>query len=369
VQVGGIGGSVSPNDNGKSFTVGKLIQLTAVPAYGYLFSNWVATGTVSFVSTNPVLKFSMQSDLVLQANFVTNLFLAVQGKFAGLFEPTNVARTQDNSGSFSLNLTSSGVCSGTLDLGGQSVPFAGRFDVDGKGEIVARAAHGIPALTIDLQLDSASQSISGTISNATFIAQWNGYRAVFSPLDNATDFEGQYTLVIPGTTDPALGPFGDSYGTVNVDDLGNITLAGSLADGTAISQSSVLSQDGYWPLYVSFDGGDGSLWGWISFTNQTLRASPSLSWINGGNSIHAAYSSGFTNQEARLRGGLYLPNQTLPPGLAVTLDESNPPFTILVTNLLQNTNKLTLKTNVMTGVINGSLPIPTIPNKSSRSTA
>ena len=51
--------------------------------------------------------------------------------------------------------------------------------------------------------------------------------------------------------------------------MGTITLAGSLADGTAISQSSVVSQDGYWPLYVNLYGGKGSLWGWNYFTNNT----------------------------------------------------------------------------------------------------
>jgi hypothetical protein len=44
--------------------------------------------------------------------------------------------------------------------------------------------------------------------------------------------------------------------------------------------------------------------------------------------------------------------------LAVTLQETNPSFTITITNLIGNTNKLTLKTNKTTGVISGSFANP-----------
>jgi uncharacterized repeat protein (TIGR03803 family) len=373
VQVGAPGGSVIPNDNGKSIPVGKTIQLQAVPAHDYLFSNWVATGgSEPFVSNNPVLKFAMQSGLVLQANFVTNIFLPVLGKFSGLFEPTNgTPRAQGNSGSFLLTLTRSGACSGTLDLGGQSVPFSGAFDLFGEANIVSKTVHGIPSLTIILQLDFTNQSLSGAVSNGNFFAGLTGYREAFNSSDKATSFAGQYTLVIPGTTNPAVGPFGDSYGTVKVDDLGNITLGGSLADGIPISQSSVVSQDGYWPFYVDLYGGNGSLWGWNYFTNHTLRNAYPLSWINATNpSKTAVYRSGFTNPAATLTGGLYLPSQSLPTDLTATLEGGGLPSwitngvtisasdKIALTNKLDETNKLTLKITKSTGVISGSFANP-----------
>jgi hypothetical protein len=171
-------------------------------------------------------------------------------------------------------------------------------------------------------------------------------------------------LVIPGTYNPTIGPFGVGYGTVKVDALGNITLAGSLADGTSISQSSVVSKDGHWPLYVNLYDGHGSLWGWNYFTKYTLAASPAISWINAGNSAKTAlYRSGFTNQQAALTGRPYLPSQSFPSGLTVTLQGGNLPFTIMVTDLLENTNKLTLKTNNMTGMIGGSFANPTEPKQ------
>jgi hypothetical protein len=339
--------------------------VTAVPKPENVFSNWVG-GTnqpYSVLSASASYKFAMQSNLVLEANFVTNVFLAAQGAYRGLFAPTNpVARQQTNSGSFLFSVTSSGAVSGNLDLGGQTVPFSGRFNLGGAATNIVSKRE--PSLTTTLQLDFTNQSVSGTVSNDTFTAELNGDRDVFSGSQKAANFEGQYTLVIPGTTNANAGPFGVSYGTVKVNSLGIITLAGSLADGTAISQSSVVSKDGYWPLYVSLYGGKGSLWGWNYFTNHTITNASSLSWINKTNSSKTAvYRSGFTNQEATITGGRYVSTNTLPTNLTATLEETNPPLTITVTNLSENTNKLTLKTNKTTGVISGSFANPDEPQK------
>ena len=190
------------------------------------------------------------------------------------------------------------------------------------------------------------------------MAGLSGFQDVFSSSDHASAFEGQYTLVIPGAADPALGPFGTSYATVKVNSSGAVTLSGSLADGTAISQSSVISQDGYWPMYVNLYGGNGSLWGTNIFANHTLTNASPLSWINATNSSKTAvYRSGFTNQNATLTGGL-LPSMPLPAGLTSTLQQTNPPFTISITDLSDNTNHLTLKTNKTTGVVTGTFAYP-----------
>jgi hypothetical protein len=51
-----------------------------------VFSNW--TGNVS--SASPKLSFLMESNMVLQANFVPNPFVTVSGAFHGLFYETNI---------------------------------------------------------------------------------------------------------------------------------------------------------------------------------------------------------------------------------------------------------------------------------------
>jgi hypothetical protein len=355
---------VSPESNGKMLDIGTEYTLKADPAANNLFSNWFggAAQPYTVLGTNLVYKFAMQSNLFLQANFVTNVFLAAAGTYRGLIGPLDFApRQQNSSGSFMFSITRSGALSGNLEVGGQMVPCSGKFGLDGVANIVTKPIHGIPALTNVLQLNFGYQAISGTVSDGTFSTELSGSQDVFNSSNPATNYQGQYTWIIRGTNDPAIGPFGVSCGTLKVDALGNITLTGSLADGTTISQSSVVSQDGNWPFYMSLYGGKGSLWGQVGFAphSHELAAPFGVSWINEINSSKTAvYRSGFTNQQAILLGGFYTKDQSLPPGLTATLQETNPPFTITVSNLLENTNNLTLKTNKATGLITGSFAWP-----------
>jgi hypothetical protein len=371
-------GTIRHGDWPKDLVIGKHYTVRAVPKAKNLFLSWVG-GTnqpYSVLSESASYRFTMESDLVLEANFVTNVFLEAKGTYRGLFAPTNSTRQQTNSGSFLFSVTRSGAVSGKLDLGGHTVPLSGKFEPDGTAAIVSKRPHDETSLTTTLQLDFADQSVSGTVSEGNFSAELNGYRDLFSRSDKAAEFEGHYTLIIPGTNDPAVGSFGTSYGTVKVDELGNITLVGNLADGTAISQSSVVSQDGYWPLYVNLYGGKGSLWGWVCFTNHTLTNASLISWINATNSARTAvYRSGFTNQQATLTGGIYTQSQMLPANLTAILDGGNLPFAItngvmlttsdkiIVTNSLDETNKLKLRIRKDTGEISGSFANPDEPKQ------
>ena len=64
-------GSIAPNYNGQSLTVGQNYSVTATAGTGFSFSNW--TGGINLPSTvltnGATLKFVMQSNLCLQANF------------------------------------------------------------------------------------------------------------------------------------------------------------------------------------------------------------------------------------------------------------------------------------------------------------
>ena len=51
--------------------------------------------------------------------------------------------------------------------------------------------------------------------------------------------------------------------TLTVATSGQVTFAGTLADGTTVSQSAKLSQYGQWPLYASLNSGKGQLRGWL----------------------------------------------------------------------------------------------------------
>ena len=86
-------------------------------------------------------------------------------------------------------------------------------------------------------------------------------------------------------------PEGNGYGTATVSRGGMVSFAGSLADGTKISRSVPLSQGGRWPLYVGLYNGQGSILGWMTFTN-AANVGGELAWTKPQTKARI-YSSGF----------------------------------------------------------------------------
>ncbi|MGP8200491.1 MAG: beta strand repeat-containing protein [Limisphaerales bacterium] len=349
-------GKITGEANQASLEIGKIYTVTAVPIGNWVFAGWKSgtnTNSLSTLTGGANLAFDMSSNLILQASFITNPFTVVAGVYNGLFSPTNGV-SGESSGFITATIPASsrGAYSAKVLLDGGAYPLSGTFNLSGNAEqIVSRS--GKTPMTVNLQLTNEDQ-LTGSVSDITT----NGWtsiiqadRADFNAKSNpATTFEGQYTLIIPGTTNTDTGPFGVSYGTVKVASSGTITLAGNLADGTPISQSTVVSQDGYWPLYVNLYGGKGLLWGWNYFINNNITNASVLSWINETNSSKTAvYRSGFTNQRATITGGIYAPSQSLPLGLTAIFEESNGPI---------SPSKLTLRTNKTTGVISGGFAVP-----------
>ena len=357
-----------------SVIVGNSYTVTAIPAAGNSFDAWVGGANTPYVTlTNAVsYTFVMQSNLLLEANFVSNEFPAAQGTYTGLFAPAGAARTQTDSGYFTFSLSKAGAVSGKLTIGSEADALSGKFNPDGGAQIISKR-HNENPLTTTLQLDPVNQAVEGTVTDGSFVAQLQGYFNPFTAHNKATNYEGKYTLAIPGTTNPAVGPAGAGYGTVMVSSAGAVSFAGSLADGTAVSQSSAISADGCWPLYLTLYKGKGSFWGWNYFSNGTVNAFSDASWINATNSSQtAALRNGFTNQQATIVGALFsatnepLLNMTngvvtlADGGLASTI--TNPIILsannkIILTNAA-DTNSLMLTINKSTGVISGSFASP-----------
>jgi hypothetical protein len=159
------------------------------------------------------------------------------------------------------------------------------------------------------ELFDGSDKISGTVASASdgWQCAMTGNRAVFAST-NAVNYRGRYTMLIPGFVDASAGPGGDGYVVLTIANNGLVTASGALGDGVAITaQGATVSRDGDWPLYCtayvsSFNTGskivqthNGSLQGWIHFTNNTANATftgqlvwNKSSWTNG------FYNSGFS---------------------------------------------------------------------------
>ena len=283
---------------GRTFTtnnleVGRSYTVNASPQANTLFSNWVGTSASGLFVTNiRSLNFVMQTNLVLTANFVTNQFSVLQGTYNGLFGPANFADTGvTNAGYFTLSLGSQGAFSGKLLIAGESLPFTGTFAASNTATLnvlwspVLPEHFGLEPLAMNLDLDPVHQVITGSLRYNTW---WQvGLVSDLAVPTNA--FQGNYTLLMSGSADPVASPIGLSAATVTVDSRANLTLSGTLADGSPLSQSTTVGTNGLWPLYASPYNGHGLLTAWMG-----LNTNNSVLWIKQPVTNDRYYSNGFT---------------------------------------------------------------------------
>jgi hypothetical protein len=243
----------------------------------------------------PVLSFpgpvSRSGDPIVQT------FSDVKGSYAGLFSDTNGV-TPASAGYFTASTTAKGAISAKLVLGGRSYAFSGAFNSSGMatGKIARGALH---SLNLRLQLDLAGgNQITGSLSDSHWTSQIVANRLLFDKTRNpAAQFVGNYTLNFPGDAPGHDRPSGDGFGTVKIDAAGNVQFAGSLADGSKLTQKSLLSSSGLWPLYVSLYQGSGCGLGWLEIVNHRLAGQ--FVWIKPAalsGSAAKSYPTGFTNR-------------------------------------------------------------------------
>ena len=281
-------GTVSPNLNGKNLKAGRSYTLIATAKTGNVFSNW--TGSIT-TNKNP-LTFKLESSMVLQANFVTNPFLPVKGTYNGLFTTTNGVTEQTAGMLKRLVVNQTGTYSGTLLINGGSHGLSGTFNLDGQAtKGISRPASQGGNLLVEMTLVTSSNSapqVTGTVIGTTWVANLTADRAT------NTVPSTQYTMLIPPDTNnapPANSPGGDGYALIT-NHLGTATITGALADGTVLSQTTSVSQDGYVPIYANLYGSKGVLLGWINLLTNTDGVS--LTWIHPGRPS-GLYMNGFTN--------------------------------------------------------------------------
>ncbi len=301
-------GTVTPNLDGQFLQIGKTYTLTAKPGTGQVLASW--TG-VPGASSQTVLTFTMQGGVYITANFVPNPFLRAKGTFNGLF--MGAASVENaNSGAFTLVLSDQGAYTAALSSEGKRYVTSGRLNVDGTGNSsVTRPGATALAANWNVALDN-SDSISGTVSDGKWVSLLAGDRGTFDARTQPALQAGKYTVVIPGNVGKTVSRQGDGYAAVTVNANGTVLLTGTLADGTHVSQSSAISKNGEWPVYVSLYAGRGSLLGWLTFTNRTSDdVSGRLSWIRPAVATSRLFAAGFAT-DAESTGSRYV----APIGLA-----------------------------------------------------
>jgi len=338
--------------------VGEAYAITATPDAHSLFDGW--TGTAG--ATNGLtLGFIMQSNTLLTANFVTNIFLGMAGTYNGLFSSDTLGVTAETAGWIgNLTVNSQGIYSGKVFLGSSSGgSIAGTFTPAGYAtNNVTNALDGKVTVQMVVNAGSAPRTITASVSgtNAVPVPGWTSGGTLVASLTNSSLDAGRYTLLIPPAQQQFLAanptPPGYGYalltnnaGTAAV--LPSIALGGQLADGTPFSQNAQISEDNWIPVYASpySASAPGLLFGWLNLSN-TLAPAPSgyLTWIKKA-SASGLFKAGFTNTSLAVMGSPWSNaaplNNVILPGSLLTLSGGG-----LTGNL--NFNVSVSKTNLVT---------------------
>lgn len=229
-----------------------------------------------------------------------------------------------------LSLTKTGSFTGSLATGTETIPFIGAFDQTGRTLITAtRRDKTVIFLSLALTRgDTGGPMVEGEVSD------FAGRRArleIHAPFFStgrlpANHFSGKYHIALQGTPTEALLPVsGHGWLTCTVSTSGSVTYTGRAGEGTALSGSVILSQDGALLLHIPLYSGKGFLNGTAliddtSFTWTSFRpVTGSLLWLR---PPGAQYPNGFTNGMS-LTGSLYRQAPSGKPPFGSTAPDSN----------------------------------------------
>lgn len=295
-------GTVDPDWNGRLLDVGGAYEIRATPAAGHVFTGW--SGGVSGVSTS--LQFTMQTNLVVEANFASRVASLSRGVFNGLVYPTN-SLAPSRCGFFQLEVAADGSFTGSLRQGVASHAMSGKFDLNGQATTTVVRA-GLSPVTVALQIDTvAGERLMGRFNDDGQGVELFAYRQVYDGRTSVTPLAGRYTFVMPMATNSATSPGGDAFGEIVVDGAGNVRFSGELPDGTLVRHEAVMGRNGLWPLHVPLAGGRGMLLGWITVSKDPgLDAFGEVVWHKPLSPQDRYYPNGFSTRR-HLFGNLYTP--------------------------------------------------------------
>lgn len=358
-------GTISPNLAAQALVVGNTYSVTAKPAVGNLFSGWSG----DLVSSSPKLTFTLVSHMVLQASFIPDPLYLASGSYNGLFAEGAGVQVP-SAGFFTASLTRGGKYSGKLKIAGGSYPISGKINF--QCQATNHIKRGTNLLTLVFQADQAGH-LYGQVSQDSWLAPLEANRAGVHSKTSPAPQAGRYTLLLPGNPGDPILPEGHSYGTVNVSAGGLASLAGTLADGSKISQGITLSEDGSWPVYFPLDSGKGVLVSWQTFSSQLdTDFTGWMVWIKPANSAARFYPAGFEFQRSMFGQTYTLPAAGTSPVLNVAsyidvpFSGGNLPVNFenaitlgpgsTITNL--SANKLSLTFSRATGIFSGKVTDP-----------
>jgi len=245
-------GTVSPNLDGELLEHGKVYQMVARPASGFIFGGW--SGGVS--SNRPVLNFTMRPALGLTANFITNPFPELKGIYSGLIWETNGVRPE-SSGIFKINLTARGAFSGKLTIQNKTYPMRGQLDHTGliRFAILRRPMTNL-ALTLLFDMSGANKVTGGVESEWSSVLRGNRVVSVAELDPGLRGKQFQFDLAIDD----------EKVGEGNLKAASALKIRGRILD-ERFTQVLFPSASGESAFYRSWNRGGAVLLGWANVQN------------------------------------------------------------------------------------------------------
>ena len=247
-------------------------------------------GTYTLVASNS-LGSGTSNPAILS---VGNSFASEKGNFSGMI--FDGQGDLAGSGLLKVTMGGGGSFTGSVILAGKSYRMSGAFDAEGAWHgIVGRVSGGFP-VTVSLQLAlGGTNEITGSILAGGTTESVTALRDNFSAGATAAPEQPVYTMKLTGTSSGL--PQGIGYAAITVDAAGNVRMTGRTGDNIPFSFSSVLSDAGAWPFYISLYNSTGYLGGTLTF-EPAGNLDGTLYWLRPGNGGIGGYSQGFAGYVA-----------------------------------------------------------------------
>ena len=224
-------------------TVGKDYVITAVPAPGFLFSNW--SGDVN--GEEPRLSFTMRDDMEIVANFVVSPFTEAAGSYAGLL--VNEATLSQNTRlRLRLTLGLRGEVSGMANYDCTSFSIRGRLSPTG---VVSLGSYD-PKTKRYLALSLGFEVVTGTITASSELFLEGGPIVMSDALKRVQPNPdaaavGRWNVLLPPN---GSSPQGHGFMSLTLSKRGGVTVSGRLPSGVAFTDATVMTMEGGAPIYA-----------------------------------------------------------------------------------------------------------------------
>lgn len=304
-------------------------------------------GIVASSLEKQTLTLIFREGLELTPQFLFNPFTNMAGTYNGLIRPSptlpnpgGTVRTNATEGFFNATLQKTGAFSGKLSIDGLVLNVAGSFDDQGDARFgsarlktLTVARQSKPSLQVTLKLDMTTpgqdDQITGSVTATEFVrsvvkavslveadrAYYDGVTKLVPQeyLAGSSNANGTFTALFPpkavhdsmnpGETQVAgLGkqdyPQGYGSGMISVTKAGVVSVTGTLADGSAITTSTTLSQQKRFALFAQLYNKLGFLSGFAQLDALQPKSdimAPDLQWLRPFQSKSQHYPYGWPN--------------------------------------------------------------------------